>query len=145
LPIRWHRLVKDDRTCDRCAATGEEVERAVEVLADVLRPLGMQVSLELKEIDAAAFADDPDASNRIRVAGKPLDNWIGAKVGSSRCCSVCGDTDCRTIRVDRTSFEAIPQWLILKAALVAASTLLDDSEDTGRARSCPAQPVVLSG
>jgi hypothetical protein len=130
LAIGWQRLVKDDRTCDRCAATGREVERAVEVLADVLRPLGMQVSLELKEIDAAAFADDPDASNRIWVAGKPLENWIGAKVGSSRCCSVCGDTDCRTIRGDGTSFEAIPQRLIVKAALVAASTLLDDSEDT---------------
>jgi hypothetical protein len=105
----------------------------------------MQVSLELKEIDAAAFADDPDASNRIWVAGKPLEDWIGAKVGSSRCCSVCGDTDCRTIRVDGTSFEAIPQPVILKAALVAASTLLDDSEDTGRACSCPAQSVVFSG
>jgi hypothetical protein len=138
LPVRWQRLVNPEGgTCDRCAATGQEVEAAVTVLSEVLRPLGIQPGLEVVEIDPDAFAHDPGASNRIWIAGSPLEEWIGAEVGRSRCCSVCGDADCRTIRVDRTSFEAIPQLLILKAALVAAASMLDDdSADSAGACSC---------
>jgi hypothetical protein len=119
---------------------------AVEVLVEVLRPLGIEPGLEVVEIDPDAFADDPGASNRIWLAGRPLEEWIEAKVGRSKCCSVCGDADCRTIRVDGTSFEAIPQRLILKAALVAASTMLDDdSADSPGACSCQQERAVSVG
>jgi hypothetical protein len=146
LTVRWQRLVSPEgRTCDRCAATGQEVEAAVQVLTEVLRPLGIEPDLEVVEIDPDAFADDPGASNRIWVAGRPLEEWIGAEVGRSKCCSVCGDADCRTIQVDGSSFEAIPQRLILKAALVAASTMLDgDSGDSAGACSCQEAQAALS-
>ena len=55
--------------------------------------------------------------------------WLGASVGSTPCCSVCGESECRTVEVGGTTFEAIPERLFIKAALVAASTLIDTTED----------------
>ena len=52
-------------------------------------------------LNEANFKEDPSASNRIWIAGKPLEEWIEAKVGASRCTSVCGDSDCRTVEVDK--------------------------------------------
>ena len=98
----------------------------MKVLTDALRPLGIEPRLQVDEIDQAAFAVDPAESNRIWIAGKPLEDWITADVGSSRCCSVCGESECRTVQVGSDSFEVIPERLILKAALRAASAMLDE-------------------
>jgi hypothetical protein len=130
LSIIWQRLVTDGRTCDRCAATQREVERAVVILDQALPPLGIQPELEFAEIDEVSFKANPAESNRIIIAGKPMEEWLGASVGSSRCCSVCGDSECRTVELGGTTFEAIPERLILKAALIAASELLDDTITT---------------
>jgi hypothetical protein len=46
--------------------------------------------------------------------------------------------------VSGVSFEAIPQRLIVKAALVAASSMLDDSADPGGVCSCREQPAASS-
>jgi hypothetical protein len=143
LNVRWQRLVKDDRTCDRCGATGKEVERAVGILSDVLRPLGIEPRLEVHELDAVAFSTDPGSSNRLWIAGKALEEWIAAEVGSSPCSSVCGESKCRTVHVSGTTFEAIPERLILKAALIAAADMLtdDDGSDSADVCSCQEQPV----
>ena len=125
LPIVWQRLVSGGQTCDRCAATQHEVEHAVHILDQALRPLGIEPQLEIRELDETSFQQDPSASNRIWIAGKPMEDWLDGTVGSSRCCSVCGDSECRTVEVGGTTFEAIPERLILKAALLAASELLD--------------------
>ena len=125
LPIVWQRLVSGGQTCDRCAATQHEVEHAVHTLEQALRPLGLEPHLEIRELDQDSFEQDPAASNRIWIAGKPIEEWLEGTVGSSRCCSVCGDSECRTVEVRGTTFEAIPEQLILKAALLAASALLD--------------------
>jgi hypothetical protein len=131
LPIVWQRLVgADGKTCDRCAATQQEVQRAVTALDQALRPLGVKPQLDITEIDEASFKVGPAESNRIWIAGKPLEDWLDATVGSSRCCSVCGESECRTVEVSGTTFEAIPERLILKAALRAASELLDDANDS---------------
>lgn len=128
LPIVWQRLVSPEgKTCDRCAATQGEVQGAVAVLEQALRPLGIQPQLEITEIDDASFRANPAESNRIWIAGKPMEEWLQGRVGSSRCCSVCGESECRTVEVGGTTFEAIPERLILKAALIASSELLDDS------------------
>ena len=126
LPIVWQRLVSSGgETCDRCHATHEEVLRAISKLKEALRPLGIEPTLEIKEIDEESFKANPSESNRIWIAGRPMEEWLGARVGSSRCCSVCGDSACRTVEVGETTFEAIPEKLFLKAALVASSELLD--------------------
>ncbi len=111
LPILWQRLVKDGATCDRCGGTYAELQKA-------LAPF-----VELREIDEATFRADPSASNRIWIAGVPLEDWLGAGVGTSRCCAACGDADCRTVMVDETTFETIPADLIVRAARRAAAAL----------------------
>jgi Domain of unknown function (DUF2703) len=40
------------------------------------------------------------------------------------CCSVCGDDACRTMEVEGAVFEDIPEAVIMKAALIAASGLI---------------------
>lgn len=126
LPIVWQRLVSSDgKTCDRCNATYREIQRAVSKLTEALRPLGIEPSLEIREIGEKSFKATPSESNRIWIAGRPMEEWLGATVGSSRCCSVCGDSECRTIEVGGARFEAIPEKLFLKAVLIASSQLLD--------------------
>lgn len=125
LPILWQRLVSPEgKTCDRCSATYQQMERAIAKLRQSLRPLGIEPSLEIKEIDERSFKANPSESNRIWIGGRPIEEWLGASVGSSRCCSVCGTSECRTVKVAGTTFETIPEELFLKAALVASSQLL---------------------
>jgi len=126
LPIIWQRLVSSDgKTCDRCSATHQEMQQAVSKLKVTLRPLGIEPTLEVREIDERSFKANPSESNRIWIAGRPMEEWLGARVGSSRCCSVCGESECRTVEVKGTTFEAIPERLFLRAALIASSQLLD--------------------
>ena len=126
LPIIWQRLVSSDgKTCDRCSATHREMQQAVSKLKETLRPLGIEPTLEIRAIDEQSFKANPSESNRIWIAGRPMEEWIGARVGSSRCCSVCGESECRTVEVEGTTFEAIPERLFLRAALIASSQLLD--------------------
>ena len=126
LPIIWQRLVSSDgKTCDRCSATHQEMQQAVSKLKVTLRPLGIEPTLEVREIDEQSFKANPSESNRIWIAGRPMEEWLGARVGSSRCCSVCGESECRTVEVEGTTFEAIPERLFLRAALIASSQLLD--------------------
>ena len=125
LPILWQRLVSSEgKTCDRCGATYLEMQRAVEKLQQSLRPLDIEPALEIREINERAFKAKPSESNRIWIAGRPMEEWLGASVGSSPCCSVCGTSECRTVEVEGTTFETIPEKLFLQAALVAASQLL---------------------
>lgn len=130
LPIIWQRLVSSDgRTCIRCNATYQEVQRAVGKLKEALSPLGIEPTLEIREIDEESFKANPSESNRIWIAGKPMEEWLGARVGSSRCCSVCGDSNCRTVEVAGNIFETIPEKLLIKAALAASSQLLEPFSD----------------
>lgn len=126
LPILWQRLVSPQgKTCDRCHATHQQMERAIAKLRQSLRPLGIEPSLEIRELDQRSFKANPSESNRIWIAGRPMEEWLGARVGSSPCCSVCGTSECRTVEVEGATFETIPENLFLKAALIASSRLLD--------------------
>lgn len=136
LPIVWQGLVSPEgKTCDRCGATHREMERAIAKLQQSLRPLGIEPGLEIRELDEKSFKANPSESNRIWIAGKPMEEWLGASVGSSPCCSVCGTSPCRTVEVAGVTFETIPEELFLKAALVAASQLLSVEGGGGSART----------
>jgi hypothetical protein len=127
LTIQWQRLVNESgQTCERCENTGDSVETAFKKLQKALSDLGIKVSLKLELIDYTAFKNDPLQSNRIVIAGKPLEEWIGGTVGQSQCCTVCGESECRTISIDKNTFETIPEKLIIRAGLLAASELLAD-------------------
>jgi Domain of unknown function (DUF2703) len=123
LPITWKRLVKAGQTCPRCGSTERNLLSAIATLKVALRPLGIEPVLETVAIDEAGFRDDPSESNRIWIAGKPMEQWLGAGVGHSECCSACGDLPCRTVEVDGHRFEAIPDDLIVRAAVAAALSL----------------------
>lgn len=125
LHILWQRLVDDTgRTCDRCWNTQLQLHGAVEKLKLALVPLGIEPTLEEKTLECAC-AGDISQSNRIWIAGKPLEDWIGARVGQSNCpCDVCRNAECRTVEVGGAVFEAIPEDLIVRAALLAAADLI---------------------
>ena len=124
LLLSWQRLVVDNgRTCPRCQETGDGVRQVAERLREALAGLGVVVELEEKVLDQPLFLNDPLSSNQIRLNGRPLEEWLGASVGSSQCCDVCGDAQCRTVQLAGAVFEAIPEDLIIRAALLAAAEL----------------------
>ena len=145
LDIVWQRLVKDGQTCDRCGSTQQSVENAVATLRAVLQPLGIEPGLEIIEIDEAAFQADPLASNRITVAGQPLEHWVGGTTGSSQCCSVCGTNQCRTVEVGGVAYEAIPEALIIKAALRAAAELTETPAQNVAGGKCGCTKPTAAG
>jgi hypothetical protein len=77
LKIKWQRLIYDGaKTCERCGATGSEVRNAVEQLKSSLKPLGIEVELEEKELSVETCAKDISQSNRIWIAGRPLEEML---------------------------------------------------------------------
>lgn len=129
LTIEWQRLVGNTgQTCDRCGSTQGEVRKAHALLRKSLSPLGINVVLEEKTLDKATAAKNIVESNRIWVAGKPLETWLGAKPGTSDCSScgaLCGgDVECRTVVVGGSAYESIPSALIVKAGLLAAAEIV---------------------
>jgi hypothetical protein len=136
LPIRWKRLVKEGATCPRCGSTQQNVVAAVAKLEEALRPLGIEPVLESLTIDEAAFQADPCESNRIWIAGKPLEEWLGARVGASKCCNVCGDLPCRTMELGDSTHEPIPEELIVRAAMMAAAGLVGADSTAAMSSAC---------
>jgi tRNA U54 and U55 pseudouridine synthase Pus10 len=121
LPILLQRLVKDGETCERCGGTYLELQKALETLRRELRPLDIEPFVETQELDEQTFKAEPSASNRIWIAGIPVEEWLDATVGKSRCCAACGDSECRTVSVGDATFETIPAALIIEAAMRAAA------------------------
>lgn len=143
--ILWQRLVDErGQTCDRCGTTETAVEEAVQKLKRSLKKLGIGVVLEKKTLSPSTFLKDPLESNRIWVAGEPIEKWLSATSGQSKCCSTCGDSDCRTVTVDGKAYEAIPAELIVKAGLLAGAQLLR-SDPSGACCTPAESPKRSSG
>ena len=122
LNILWQRLVtRECETCERCGGTQAAIALAMPKLQEALRPLGMEPVLETRVIEPDAFKGMPSESNRIWIAGRSIEDWLAASVGKSTCCSACGGADCRTLEIGNEKYETIPEQLIIKAALLAAS------------------------
>ncbi len=122
LVIEWQRLLDEQKqTCLRCGSTEQEVEKAVKELNQMLAPSDIAVHLIKKSIDPETFKKDVLQSNRILIAGKILEEWLGATTGQSKCCEVCGYSECRTVEYAGDTHEAIPADLIVRAGLIAAS------------------------
>jgi len=124
--IQWQRLLNDkDQTCPRCRETGDTVTTGVSKLKKALAELGIEVELIQTALDFSTFANNPLQSNSILINGKLLEEWIGGETGKSKCCEVCGDSECRTISFGNNTFESIPENLIIKAGLLAAAELIE--------------------
>lgn len=135
LLINWQRLVDEKgRTCDRCGTTEKAVDDAVRQLKRSLKELNIDVVLEKTALTPATFAKDTLQSNRIWIAGEPIEKWLSARSGKSQCCSTCGDSDCRTLSVEGRTYEAIPAELIVRAGLLAGAQML---RGTSQGTCCP--------
>lgn len=128
LEIKWQRLISKGETCPRCGSTEKEVDKAVSALSRSLAPLGINIRLKKEKLSVSEFKKDPLRSNRIFINRRPLEDWIGGETGHSSCCDVCGPLECRTLEVQGKVYEAIPAELIIKAGLIAASTLVGEGK-----------------
>lgn len=124
LSIVWYRLVKAGETCIRCGQTHQELEKAVVKLKASLLPLGIEVIFETRELTEEEFKINPSKSNEVWIAGKPVEEWVGAQVGMTPCSSVCTGSNCRTLEVGERTYETIPEELFVRAGLRAASEIL---------------------
>lgn len=140
LRIHWQRLVESGTTCPRCSDTGEEVRRAVDTLTAALAPIGITVNLQEEALALPRFMDNPVDSNRILVNDRSLEDWLGGQTGQSQCCDVCGTEECRTVSVDGTVYEAIPQDLVVRAGLFAAQELLAEGSTPCCGPAAPSPP-----
>lgn len=137
LKITWQHLVDEKgQTCQRCSSTEKELQKAVRSLKKSLAPLGIKVVLKKKSLDPAACAKDISQSNRIWIGERPLEEWLGAKVGKSPCGFCCAElgnqVECRTVEVEGQAYETIPADLIIKAGFFAAAGLYEGPS----AKSC---------
>jgi hypothetical protein len=132
LKIRWQRLVDEHgQTCDRCGTTETALENAIQKLKRSLKELDIDVVTEKKALTPITFSKEPLQSNRIWIAGEPIEKWLSATTGQSQCGSTCEDSECRTVTVDGKTYEAIPAELIIKAALLASAQLIHGEPHSG--------------
>jgi len=136
LMIKWQRLLTEGQTCPRCGSTEDEVEKAVTVLGQALKPLSIEVVLEKGELSVEQFKQDTLQSNKVWINDRLLEDWLGAQTGQSECCEVCGPNVCRTMAVAGEGHEVIPVELIVKAGLLAAAQLVDR-------QTCVCYPPVI--
>ena len=149
LTIKWQRLVDEKgQTCERCGSTEKELKKAFQALKKSLSGMGVKVVLEKETLTSAEFAEDVSESNRIWLGGRPVEEWLDAKVGKSLCGSCCevvgAKVECRTIQVDGKTYETIPKDLIMRAGLLAASRLFTGSQG-GSCCEIPAPAKKSSG
>ncbi|MDI9645113.1 MAG: DUF2703 domain-containing protein [Archaeoglobales archaeon] len=116
--IRWQRLVTNGETCQRCSSTEKELNKALEILK-LLLPLSIRFEVEKVEIPYEEFKKDPLKSNQIFINDRPIEEYLGAKVGKSGCCNVCESYECRNLEIDNEVYEAIPANLIVEAVIAA--------------------------
>jgi hypothetical protein len=122
LAIVWQRYVGDSGICPGCRATQHELEEAISTIQHVLGPFGIEPQLEVRSMTETQYRATPEQSNRIWIAGKPLEQWLNGTVRyrASR-------SPCRMVEIDGMTFAAIPHRLIVDAAILAASDFFFDA------------------
>lgn len=60
-----------------------------------------------------------------------MEDWLGARPGSSPCCEVRGDLPCRTVEVDGATYETIPEELIVRVVVVATAKMIGSKTSAG--------------
>lgn len=119
--IEWRRLLQDGATCARCGDTGALLEALVERLNAECAPRGVTVRLNTVALARGRIAE----SNRIRINGRPLEQWQPQIVVGRNDCPSCGELlghpqDCPTIELDGQTHEVPPAWLIRRGVCRAA-------------------------
>lgn len=123
LNIKWQRLVDHSETCDRCANTEKELDKAVKKLREALSALDIELNSEKEKLTREEFEKEPTQSNQIMINGEPLEDWLDAKVRTSECCDTCEGEKCRTLKYGGEEYEVVPAELIVNAGLIAAKDI----------------------
>jgi len=123
LIIGWQRLMSNGKTCPRCGSTESELDKAIAILDNALKSMGIKVELQKTELSLEDFKKNSEKSNMIFFNGIPMEELIEAETGHSQCCDVCGDEECRTVEVGGKSYEVIPSDMIVKAGLIAGAKM----------------------
>lgn len=116
--IEWFRLMVDEKTCPRCQETEHEIEQSFLSIKNLAELLNMRITLEKHELSEDIFFKAPSASNMILINKKPIEKILGGEVGASKCCDVCGDSDCRTLILNNSTFEVVTKEIFIKAVLM---------------------------
>jgi hypothetical protein len=120
LHIEWKHLDKDGKTCDRCAETGATLRRVIDDLTGELAARNIRVTFTETRLSEREIPQ----SNSMLFNGVPLEDLLpGVQVIDNYCAScsdLCSqDTACRAIRAGETTYEAVPDFMIRQAALLA--------------------------
>lgn len=113
ITITWRRLIEKNETCPRCKSTEKELEKAVKEL----QKQNIKVIIQKEVITLKEFKKNPTQSNSILFNNVTLEKLLKAKIGTSKCCGVCGDSECRTIEMNKKSYESISAKMIKQAAM----------------------------
>jgi len=121
--VEVHRVVVDGETCERCGSTWEAAEAAVAEVAAELAAIGVAVDLVELPLPADAVAE----SNRVYVAGRPAEEWLGGSVTSTDCPS-CGEmlgepTCCQAYEIGGVRSDALATEDIARAIRQAAEVI----------------------
>jgi len=118
ITIEWRYFSKKGKTCDRCSATQDNLDIAIQELKEDLVGKGV----ELKLIKTILPESKIPESNIILIDGSSIEQILpNAANSESECCS-CGDlcgqpTNCRTVNQNGQMYEEIPVKLI-KSAII---------------------------
>lgn len=119
LDIEWRHYSKDGATCLRCSGTGTNLAGAVATLANDLARHGVRVSYR----ETLLPERDMPRSNLILFNGIPLEQVLEGTASESGCdscsCLTGKQTVCRTVQLEGTTYEEIPEDLIRRAAYKA--------------------------
>lgn len=121
ITIEWRHLEIDGATCNRCATTGDAIQKLIQELESECATHEVHIQFTETRLDAA----DIGQSNLILINGLPLEEILPqTEVSTSPCCS-CGDligapTSCRTLIHGGEVYEAIPNRLIRDAICTVA-------------------------
>ncbi len=120
LAIEWRHFESGGQTCERCADTGEALNKVVAALMRELETVGVEVTLTETRLPASAM----DQSNLLLFNGIPLENLLDEVEVSTNYCASCScltgkDTNCRILVYHGKTYEDVPAELICQAALKA--------------------------
>jgi hypothetical protein len=127
LTLEWQRMIDEEgNVCCGSPGTEEAVSAARERLAKELEDSGIDVVLVRSEFTPEECMGCPERANRVLVAGRGVDFWLGADMSASPCEGFCkqalGDEgSCQNLVYEGETYEVIPAELIVKAGLTAAA------------------------
>ncbi|HUT96220.1 MAG TPA: DUF2703 domain-containing protein [Candidatus Paceibacterota bacterium] len=122
-------LYLDLSTCERCGATDEVLDDALNELKPELRGVKVVIKKTKIENDEEAKKYDFVRSPTIRINGVDIEKILTGKLDvkdnyCESCASICGDscsestgggTQCRTVEYKDKTYEAVPKEMIKEA------------------------------